>query len=110
MFHDQAMAERWIIQVEGKDYGPADLDTLREWKADGRVLPANPARMVDVDLAAGSLSAKEALWKTAADIPGLFQIEAPPVQVADRDQRSEFSGRCRNETAWRHGRRRKSVD
>jgi hypothetical protein len=91
MFHDQAMAERWIIQVEGKDYGPADLDTLREWKADGRVLPANPARMVDVDLAAGSLSAKEALWKTAADIPGLFQIEAPPVQVADRDQRSEVT-------------------
>jgi len=70
MFHDQAMAEQWIIQVEGKDYGPADLDTLREWKADGRVLPANPARMVDADL-----------WKTAADIPGLFQIEAPPVQV-----------------------------
>ena len=93
MFHDQAMAERWIIQVEGKDYGPADLDTLREWKADGRVLPANPARMVDVDLAAGSLSAKEALWKTAADIPGLFQIEAPPVQVADRDQRSEVTSR-----------------
>jgi hypothetical protein len=91
MFHDQAMAERWIIQVEGKDYGPADLDTLREWKADGRVLPANPARMVDVDLAAGADSAKEVLWKTAADIPGLFQIEAPPVQVEDRDQRSEVT-------------------
>jgi hypothetical protein len=78
MFHDQAMAEQWIIQVQGKEYGPADLDTLCEWKSDGRVLPANPARSVDVDL-----------WTTAADIPGLFQIEAPPVQRQDRDQRSE---------------------
>ena len=77
MFHDQAMAEQWIIQVQGKEYGPADLDTLREWKSDGRVLPANPARSPDVDL-----------WTTAADIPGLFQIEAPPVQVEVSDQRS----------------------
>jgi hypothetical protein len=91
MFHDQAMAEQWIIQVKGKDYGPADLDTLREWKADGRVLPANPARMVDVDLAAGADSAKEALWKTAADIPGLFHIEAPPVQVEAGGQQSEVT-------------------
>ncbi|MEY2544074.1 MAG: domain 2 [Verrucomicrobiota bacterium] len=78
MFHDQAMTEQWIIQVEGKDYGPADLDTLREWKTDGRVLPANPARPVDVDL-----------WKTAADIPGLFHVEAPPVQVEAENEQSE---------------------
>jgi hypothetical protein len=88
MFHDQAMADQWIIQVQGKEYGPADLDTLREWKSDGRVLPANPARAVDVDSAAIGVSAKEALWTTAADIPGLFQIEAPPVQVEVSDQRS----------------------
>jgi hypothetical protein len=77
MFHDQAMADQWIIQVQGKEYGPADLDTLQEWKSDGRVLPENPARMVDVDL-----------WKTAADIPGLFQVEAPPVQIEAGSQRS----------------------
>jgi hypothetical protein len=77
MFHDQAMAEQWIIQVQGKEYGPADLDTLREWKSDGRVLPANPARHVDVDL-----------WKTAGDIPGLFPVQLPPVQVEARSQRS----------------------
>ncbi|MEY2555935.1 MAG: domain 2 [Verrucomicrobiota bacterium] len=79
MFHDQAMAEQWIIQVEGKEYGPADLDILREWKADGRVLPGNPARQVDVDL-----------WKTAGDIPDLFEVEPPPVQVEGRGQRSEI--------------------
>jgi len=88
MFHDQAMAEQWIIQVQGKEYGPADLDTLREWKADGRILPANPARMVDVDSAVVAGFAEEALWKTAADIPGLFQVEPPPVQVEAGSQPS----------------------
>src|SRR6266480_2527207 len=66
------MAEQWIIRVQGKEYGPADLATLREWKADGRVLPANPARQADVE---------EAHWKTAGVIPGLFQVEPPPVQT-----------------------------
>jgi hypothetical protein len=73
------MAEQWIIRVGGKEYGPADLATLREWKTDGRVLPTNPARRVDVDSAAAAVSAKEAPWKTAGDIPGLFQVEPPPV-------------------------------
>jgi GYF domain 2 len=63
------MAEEWFIRVHGKDYGPADFETLQEWKADGRVIPANPARRADVDL-----------WSTAAEIPGLFGREQPPVQ------------------------------
>src|SRR6266513_5695708 len=66
------MAEQWIIRVQGNEYGPADLATLREWIADGRVLPAKPARQADVE---------EAHWKTAGDIPGLFQVEPPPVQT-----------------------------
>jgi len=73
------MAEQWIIRVQGKEYGPADLATLREWKADGRVLPANPARQADVN---------EAHWKRAGDIPGLFQVEPTPVQGPARNQRS----------------------
>src|SRR5207302_9838282 len=80
MFHDQAMAEQWIIRVEGKEYGPADLATLHEWKADGRVLPNNPARPIDVDL-----------WETAGEIPGLFRTEPPPVQTDVGRQRSEVS-------------------
>src|SRR6266853_6993696 len=77
------MAEQWIIRVQGKEYGPDDLATLREWKADGRVLPANPACQADVE---------EAHWKTAGDIPGLFQDEAPPVQARAGGQRSEVRG------------------
>jgi len=65
----KTMAEAWFIRVEGKEFGPADVETLREWKADGRVLPTNEARPAGVDL-----------WITAAEIPGLF--EPPPVQSA----------------------------
>ena len=63
------MAEQWIIRVQGKDYGPADLETLQEWKEDGRVIPTNPARRLEVDI-----------WNTAAEIPGLFRTESPPVE------------------------------
>ena len=80
---DQGMSEEWIVRVHGKEYGPANLDTLREWKAEGRLLPANEARRVNVDL-----------WATAGEIPGLFsvtpsveaatQLTEPPVQVSRR--------------------------
>ena len=63
MLHDQGMAEEWIVRVQGKEYGPADIETLREWKAEGRLLPANDARRDNVDL-----------WITAAEIPGLFDV------------------------------------
>jgi hypothetical protein len=66
MLDDQEMPEEWIVRVQGKEYGPADIETLREWKADGRLLPGNEARRTDVDL-----------WTTAAEIPGLFDVAAP---------------------------------
>jgi hypothetical protein len=89
MFHDQAMPEQWIIRVEGKEYGPADLATLRDWKAEGRVLPTNPARRTDVDL-----------WKTAGEIPELFHLGLPPVQTsveADATPARSVSGAEGNE-------------
>jgi hypothetical protein len=30
---DQGVTEEWILRVDGKEYGPANIDTLREWKA-----------------------------------------------------------------------------
>lgn len=66
------MAEEWIIRVHGKEYGPVDVETLREWKTEGRVLPANEVRQPDVDL-----------WTTAAEIPGLFDA-GPVVSAAGR--------------------------
>src|SRR6058998_272179 len=63
MLDDQEMAEVWIVRVQGKEYGPADIDTLREWKKEGRLLPENEARTTSADL-----------WSTAAAIPGLFDV------------------------------------
>ena len=65
------MPEMWIVRVRGKEYGPVDFETLREWKKEGRVLPANEVRNVGVDL-----------WTTADKIPYLFG----PVQVAARSE------------------------
>jgi hypothetical protein len=66
------MSEEWIVRVQGREYGPVDLETLREWKTEGRVVPANEARKVDVDPAAAAASAAEAFWTSADQIPGLF--------------------------------------
>lgn len=80
---DQGMSEEWIVRVQGKEYGPANLDTLHEWKAEERLLPANDARRANDDL-----------WITAGEIPGLFsvtpsveaatELTEPPVQVSRR--------------------------
>ena len=66
MLDDQGVTEEWIVRVQGTEYGPANIETLREWKAEGRLLPVNEARRADIDL-----------WTTAAEIPGLFSV--PPV-------------------------------
>jgi hypothetical protein len=72
------------VRVQGTEYGPANIETLREWKAEGRLLPVNEARRADVDL-----------WTTAAEIPGLFDVGAlaaasarrltqPPLRISRR--------------------------
>src|SRR6266436_2531419 len=84
MLDDQEMAEEWIVRVQGKEYGPANIDTLREWKREGRLLPENEARNMGADL-----------WSTAAAIPGLFdavtseaasavRLMEPPLQTQHR--------------------------
>src|SRR6266436_4575198 len=73
MLDDQDMAEEWIVRVQGREYGPADIDTLHEWKKEGRLIPENEARTADTDL-----------WSTAAAIPGLFDVgtfAAPSAQA-----------------------------
>jgi len=70
---DQEVTEEWIVRVDGRDYGPANIDTLREWKAEGRVLPVNEARRADAGL-----------WTSAAKIPGLFELEPPAIAGAPR--------------------------
>ena len=66
MLDDQGMTDEWIVRVQGMEYGPANIETLREWQAEGRLLPVNEARRADVEH-----------WTTAAEIPGLFVAAVP---------------------------------
>jgi hypothetical protein len=61
------MPEEWIVQVEGREYGPVELQILREWKEEGRVLPTNQARQAGADI-----------WIRASQIPGLFDPVVEP--------------------------------
>jgi hypothetical protein len=80
------MPDEWFIQVEGKEYGPADLTTLREWKAEGRVLPTNDVRRAD-----------SSTWQKAETIDGLFEAPPPPPppiqKIATPQFRTEVSTR-----------------
>src|SRR5437763_14686106 len=80
---DQGVTEEWILRVDGREYGPANIETLREWKAEGRVLPANEARRADAEL-----------WSLAAEIPGLFNVEALPTVIVPRLIHSTSSGQA----------------
>src|SRR5213082_526483 len=55
------MADRWFVRVGEKEYGPVDLDTLGDWKREGRLLPTNEVRRES-----------ESVWTRATTIPGLF--------------------------------------
>lgn len=64
------MRDEWIVRVADREYGPVDLETLREWRDDGRLIRDNPVR-----------KSSEQDWTRAGEIDGLFRAE--PV----RDQR-----------------------
>src|SRR5438034_10880670 len=75
------MTDEWIVRVQGKEYGPVEVDTLREWKMEGRLLPANEARRTDVQR-----------WTTAADIPGLFEsVDTAAAPAVGPQPRRSFS-------------------
>lgn len=74
------MPEEWIVRVQGREYGPIDLETLQEWKNEGRVLPTNEVRPVDSDL-----------WTTADKIFGLFPPSLPDSNGESAGRRQSFS-------------------
>jgi hypothetical protein len=66
------MANRWFVRVGEKEYGPVDLDTLGEWKREGRLLPTNQVR-----------PESDSVWTTADSIPELFGPPPLPVQTGN---------------------------
>jgi hypothetical protein len=85
MLDDQDMAEEWIVRVQGKEYGPANIETLHEWKKEGRLLPENEARNAGADL-----------WSTAAAIPGLFNVGPLPPTTVRRPSQPPLQTRQRS--------------
>jgi hypothetical protein len=57
------VGEEWIVRVEGQEYGPVDIDALREWQREGRLIPDNPVRREG-----------DFVWIKAAEIPGIFPV------------------------------------
>ena len=57
------------MRVGEKEYGPVDLDTLGDWKREGRLLPTNEVRRES-----------ESDWILATTIPALFG--PPPLPTA----------------------------
>jgi hypothetical protein len=55
----------WIVRVQGKEYGPVDVDELREWKREGRLIRENEIRETGTEH-----------WIRAAELPEIFADEA----------------------------------
>ncbi|MEY2489463.1 MAG: domain 2 [Verrucomicrobiota bacterium] len=55
------MGEEWIVRVEGREYGPVGTDDLREWRREGRLIPANELRRVG-----------DGRWICAGELPEIF--------------------------------------
>ena len=66
------MAEEWFVRVEGREYGPVDLATLLEWKAEGRLIATNELRKSD-----------DVAWSDASAIPQLFPPPLPGLDQRD---------------------------
>jgi hypothetical protein len=68
------MGERWYVRVLDKEYGPVNAQTLREWKADGRLIAENELRRVG-----------DREWTRAGDHALVFpdtQTDAGPAEEA----------------------------
>jgi hypothetical protein len=55
------MPDQWMVRVEGREYGPVDTEALREWTAEGRLIPQNEVRQVG-----------EERWFPARELPEIF--------------------------------------
>jgi hypothetical protein len=65
------MAEQWIVRVQGREYGPVDLDELRAWKREGRLIRENEIREADSER-----------WIRAGELPEIFADEPAALEAA----------------------------
>ncbi|MDQ3199116.1 MAG: DUF4339 domain-containing protein [Verrucomicrobiota bacterium] len=87
------MADQWIVRVQGKEYGPVDLDELRDWRREGRLIRDNELREPESEH-----------WFRAGTLPEIFSEEAsaeaePPPLVRRLSLGEIFAGGWRIYTA-----------
>lgn len=64
--------DEWMVRVAGKEYGPVDLDDLRDWKQEGRLIATNEVRKVG-----------EERWMPASELAGVFlEPETEPARAS----------------------------
>ena len=59
-----------MVRVQGKEYGPVDLEELREWKEEGRLIRENEVREPESER-----------WIPAGELPELFADEPVPPEL-----------------------------
>lgn len=67
------MTDQWIVRVDGREYGPVDLTTLREWQREGRVIAANEIRRTS-----------SSDWQLAGAVEELFRPATAPADTVVR--------------------------
>src|SRR5947199_3762895 len=88
------MPEQWIVRVQDKEYGPAALETLREWVREGRLIRENGMREAGADawIRAGVIPElfPERIPSASAQLPGLQQSFAELLSESWRVYRKGF--------------------
>ena len=76
---EKNQTDAWIVRVQGKEYGPVDLEELREWKREGRLIRENEIREPGSER-----------WIRAGELPEIFAdaaedaVESQPAQPVVR--------------------------
>ncbi|MEO7167360.1 MAG: DUF4339 domain-containing protein [Chthoniobacterales bacterium] len=83
------MSDQWIVRVEGREYGPVDLEELREWKREGRLIRENEIREPESER-----------WIQAGELPEIFgeenELPATPPAIVRQGSLGEIVG-----SGWR---------
>jgi hypothetical protein len=61
-----------MVRVEGREYGPVDIETLLEWKTEGRLIRTNELRRLT-----------DERWIPASQFPEIFADDLPPAEAPD---------------------------
>jgi uncharacterized membrane protein len=75
------MDQYWVVAADGKEYGPADLETLRQWVREGRIVQATHIKKTGGAVSyAGKLPELADLFPARDAAQAAMPGQAPPTQ------------------------------